>query len=197
MNVADPGSHRKKVVLLGVGHTNAHVLKEWAINPIPNCDLVCISNYSTASYSGMLPGVLGWQFSENEMQIDLQALAKRSDAKLVIANTTGLDLESGEILFSDRQSISFDALSIGIGSVPAGSEQYSKSPLLVPTKPMQTLLQRLSNRLDAQPASQSDSLQVAIVGGGVASVEIAFCLHRQLLERDLNCNFSIKIFTRR
>ena len=46
------------VVLLGIGHTNAHVLRMWRMQPIPNARLTCISNYPVATYSGMLPGVL-------------------------------------------------------------------------------------------------------------------------------------------
>ncbi|MGB7328465.1 MAG: FAD-dependent oxidoreductase [Rubripirellula sp.] len=186
---------RKNVVLLGIGHTNAHVVKQWASDPIPGCDLICVSNYPTATYSGMLPGTLGWQFSDDEMRIDLRALTDRSQAKLVIADTNGIDLAGGMLLFSDREPIAFDALSIGVGSMPAGWQEHSESSLLVPIKPMQTFLERLGQRLDSCHPTDAGPLRVAIVGGGVASVEIAFCLHQQCQKRQLNCEFSIEIFT--
>ncbi|WP_084422799.1 FAD-dependent oxidoreductase [Rubripirellula obstinata] len=201
--------NRRRVVLLGIGHTNAHIVKQWATDPIPNCDLVCISNHPTATYSGMLPGTLGWQFDDNEMRIDLASLAADSGAEFVIADTIGLDLSSGDtgsgdlgsgdlgsgkLSFSDREPIAFDALSIGVGSVPGGWQQHAESPLLVPVKPMQTFLQRLDDRL-AQCMDKTKPHKVAIVGGGVASVEIGFCLLQQCQKRKLDHDFSIEIFT--
>ncbi|QDV24518.1 FAD-dependent oxidoreductase [Aureliella helgolandensis] len=195
MSCDDSGPRRKRIVLLGIGHTNAHVLKEWASAPIPNCDLVCVSNYPTATYSGMLPGTLGSQFSDDEMRIDLRSLAEQGGAELVLAETSGISLPSGEILFSDRAPIKFDALSIGVGSMPVGWEQHSASPLLVPIKPMQTFLERLNTRLTHCSSAKKTPLRVAIVGGGVASVEIAFCLLQQCRRRERAGEFSIEIFT--
>ena len=143
----------KHIVLLGIGHTNAHVVKEWASDPIPGCTLTCISKFPTATYSGMLPGTLGRQFSDDEMRIDLQGLVDRAGATLILAETCGLDLDTGEVCFSDHDPIPFDALSIGVGSVPAGWKQHAESPLLVPTKPMQTFLSRLSDRLEMAAAA--------------------------------------------
>ena len=53
----------RHVVLLGIGHTNAHVLRMWKMNPIPDTDLTCISDNTIATYSGMLPAVLAGQNS--------------------------------------------------------------------------------------------------------------------------------------
>jgi len=47
---------KHNIVLLGVGHTNAHVLRMWKMKPIPDARLTCVSNYSLATYSGILPG---------------------------------------------------------------------------------------------------------------------------------------------
>lgn len=187
--------NRKQIVLLGVGHTNAHIIKQWADHPIPDCDLVCISQFASATYSGMLPGTLGWQFSDDEMRIDLASLCARSNADLVIADTSGIDLDSGQLLFSDHDPISFDALSIGVGSIPKGADEYVEADSLVPIKPMQTFLQRLEERLQSVERANNSNTRVAIVGGGVASVEIAFCLQEQLNKRDMNRRVEIEIFT--
>lgn len=64
----------------------------------------------------------------------------------------------------------------------------------VPIKPMQTFLARLAQRLNS-PTTTSSTIKVAIVSGGVASVEIALCLHQQCKKRNIACDFSIKIFT--
>ena len=95
----------RSIVLLGVGHTNAHILKEWASDPIPDCRLVCISQYPTATYSGMLPGTLAGQFSPNEMQIDLEKLVSRAGATLIRADVTSVDWKQRVLKFSDTDSL--------------------------------------------------------------------------------------------
>ncbi len=186
---------QRNLVLLGIGHTNAHIVKQWETNPIKDCKLTCISKFPTATYSGMLPGTLGLQFNEDEMQIDLADLCQRSGAKLILADTNGLDLDAGLLHFEDNESIPFDALSIGVGSMPARWEEHQDAKSLVPIKPMQTFLARLAERLNAFTTT-SRSTKVAIVGGGVASVEIALCLHQQCEKRkNFACDFSIEIFT--
>ena len=196
----------RNLILLGIGHTNVHIVKEWETNPIPGCKLTCISKFPTATYSGMLPGTLGLQFDDDEMRIDLANLCQRSGAKLVLADTNGLDLDAGQVRFEDHESVGFDALSIGVGSMPAGWETHMATRSLVPIKPMQTFLQRLSSRLSefggrGYESSQTEGLvtssttKVAIVGGGVASVEIALCLKQQCEKRNIACDFSIEVFT--
>jgi len=54
----------------------AQAEKYGAPEPVPDCRLVCVSKYPTATYSGMLPGTLAGQFSEKEMQIDLTRLTQ-------------------------------------------------------------------------------------------------------------------------
>ncbi|TWT89365.1 FAD-dependent oxidoreductase [Neorhodopirellula pilleata] len=181
----------KHVVLLGIGHTNAHVVKQWASEPIPGCTLTCISRFSTATYSGMLPGTLGGQFDDDEMRIDLQGLADRASAKLILADTCGLDLDNGQIHFSDHEPIPFDALSIGVGSMPTGWSDHADSPLMVPIKPMQTFIQRF----DAHLSAANRPVRVSIVGGGVAGLEIAYCLDEKFRKRDPEHRATIEIFT--
>ncbi|MCL6504357.1 MAG: hypothetical protein K6T86_16880, partial [Pirellulales bacterium] len=61
----------REVVLLGVGHTNAYVLKQWRMEPLAGARLTCISDFALATYSGMLPGTLAGLYPPERMQIDL------------------------------------------------------------------------------------------------------------------------------
>ncbi|TWU47134.1 FAD-dependent oxidoreductase [Rubripirellula reticaptiva] len=177
------------IVLLGIGHTNAEVLERWAKSPIPNCRLVCLSKFPFATYSGMLPGTLANQFSTDQMQIALSPLCQLAGAELILDEVTGLDTDRNAIQFANRSPLAFDVLSIGIGSVPIGGDQFS-SANMVPIKPMQTFITRLDEHL-AQWAPTSkpvrrdgrDSPVIAVVGGGVAGVEVACCVRARLLER--------------
>ncbi|HIE96130.1 MAG: selenide, water dikinase SelD [Fuerstiella sp.] len=179
----------KHVVLLGVGHTNAHVVKMWRDNQIANTSLTCISDNSIATYSGMLPAVLGQQIPPSEMEIDLVRLCSAVGARLIVDDVAGLDIERHEVLFRNRPAVPFDVLSVGIGSVPSMEGVTNDGEFLVTIKPMQTFLQRLRSaiiRIQSDRASaatnrdagteNSGRLKIVVIGGGVAGIEIVFCL---------------------
>ncbi len=177
-----PNLPKHDIILLGIGHTNAHVLRMWRMQPIADARLTCVSNFPVATYSGMLPGVLAGHYPPEAMEIDLVRLCAATGARLILGNVVGLDRQRRELLFDDRPPLPFDVLSIGVGSVPTREGLESADDTLLPIKPMQTFLPRLEARLKSgaglQPASQA--LRITVGGGGVGGVEIAFCLSARL-----------------
>ncbi|MCA9265324.1 MAG: selenide, water dikinase SelD, partial [Planctomycetales bacterium] len=170
-----------EAVLLGVGHTNAHVLRMWRMHPWPDCQLTCISNFPVATYAGMMPGVLAQQYPPAQMQIDLVRLCASANARLILDRVIGLDRDRQAFLFANRPPLTFDVAAIGIGSVPAvdGIDVTAKSLLTI--KPMQVFLPELKHRIDTVIAGKPRrELQIVVVGGGVGGVEIAFCLAARL-----------------
>jgi len=173
------------VVLLGIGHTNAHILRMWRMQPIPNARLTCVSNHPTATYSGMLPGVLAGQYPPETMEIDLVRLCAAAGARLIIGNVVGLNRDRHELLFDDRPPLPFDVISIGIGSEPTRAGLEAADETSLPIKPMQTFLERLEARLLASGRREPQggaaaAFRITIAGGGVGGVEIAFCLPHRL-----------------
>ena len=170
---------RNTVVLLGVGHTNAHVLRMWKMKPLPNAQLVCVTDFPIATYSGMLPGVLAGQYPVEAMEIDLVRLCNSAGARLIVGNVDGLNLSTHQLLFENRPPLAFDLLSIGIGSRPSfNGVELADADCLVAVKPMQTFLERLRNCFATLKESVTN--RVAVVGGGVGSIEIAFCLQHRI-----------------
>lgn len=109
----------------------------------------------------MLPGTLAKQFAPSEMEIELAPLAKRAGAELILGDVVGLDIDKQTLTFASRESLHFDALSIGVGSMPIGWSDFD-SPALVPIKPMQTFVDRLEERLELC----GPSARCVVVGGG-------------------------------
>jgi selenide, water dikinase len=186
------------VVLLGAGHTNVHILRMWRSSPPPGARLTCISDWPVATYSGMLPGVLAGQYEAPRMEIDLERLCAASGARLVLDPVVGLDHARQHLLFADRPPLRFDALSIGIGSVPGtDAVQIIDATRLVPIKPMQTLLTRLAARLrDAAGERVGAPIRIVTVGGGAGGVEVTMCLPpfvRRVLSAD--ARFEITLVT--
>ncbi|MCX7423691.1 MAG: selenide, water dikinase SelD [Planctomycetia bacterium] len=196
---------RHDVVLWGVGHTNAHVLRNWPTRPLPETRLTCVSNFPEATYSGLLPGVLAGQYPPERMQIDLVRLCAAAGARLVIGNATGIDLAEQRLRFDDRPAIPFDVLSIGIGSQPSFQNVSQVDDSVIPIKPMQTFVARLEQRLQwlaSNPKRQrgralhetfdsesseasaladaSGYIHIAVVGAGAGGVEITLCMVARL-----------------
>ncbi len=159
------------IVLLGVGHTNAHVLRMWRMAPFPDARLTCVSNFGVATYSGMLPGALCGKYPPQRMEIDLVRLCAAAGARLIVDDAIGLDPARGELLFAERPPLPFDALSVGIGSVPrAGGVELGGHATALTIKPMQTFLRRLDERLEAWKRRDADGpLRVAVVGAARAA----------------------------
>lgn len=182
----------RRVVLLGVGHTHAQVVRQWARRAPAGARLTCVSNFPTATYSGMLPGVLSGQYEPARMRIELPALCRQAGAELLVGDVTAIDVPGRRLCFRDgpesHAELPWDLLSVGIGSVPErGEARWDEQTL--PIKPMQTFLPRLLDRLERlrrQVAagelafSRQRPLRVTIVGGGAGGLEIAFCLPARL-----------------
>ncbi|MFK8114592.1 MAG: selenide, water dikinase SelD [Rubripirellula sp.] len=174
----------RHLVLFGIGHTNAHVLRMWKMNALPDTDLTCISDFSIASYSGMLPAVLAGQVPPERMQIDLVRLCNHSGARLVTNPVTGIDHSSREVMFADRPPIPFDVMSIGVGSTASTEDVDIDSDGFVMIKPMQSFLQRLTLAVSRHlNGSDRDVIRVSVVGSGVAGIEITCCLPRLIREQ--------------
>lgn len=167
----------RTIVLLGIGHTNAHIVRQWAMDPLPDARLVCVSDFAYSTYSGMLPGVLAGDYRPDQMTIDLVRLCSAAGALLLGDEVTGLDHSRNQLRFRSRPPLRFDALSVGIGSIPRIDAEIAASAPVIPIKPMQTFRNRVRGQLaDSLPKIDGRPFRVAVVGGGVAGVEVSMCL---------------------
>lgn len=169
-----------ELVLLGPGHTHLHILRMWKMHPLPGVRLTCVSNHTHAAYSGMLPGTLAGNYDPDEMQVDLVRRCVAVGARLIVAETTGIDRTEKRLFLRDRAPLPYDWLSIGIGSRPRPVEGLQH---VLSIKPMQTFLERLDRRLAVADPTPDRPLRVSVVGGGAGGVEIAFCIAPLLSRR--------------
>jgi selenide, water dikinase len=172
-----------EIVLLGAGHTHAHIIRMWRRQRPRDVRLTCVSDFPIATYSGMLPGTLAGLYAREQMEIDLVRLCAWAGVRFLRAEATGLDRQRHEVLFDDHPALRFDTLSIGIGSIPGGRDALAcntdadgmSGPVAI--KPMQTFIERLGRRLRRAAEQAADRrLRVAVVGAGVAGIEIVLAL---------------------
>jgi selenide, water dikinase len=169
----------KTLVLIGGGHSHAIALRTWGLNPILDVHLILISDTVHAPYSGMLPGHLGGIYSFDECHIDLTKLAKFANAELILDSAIGLDLPNKRVLCDRHAPITFDYLSIDIGSTPATNNIPGVKEYAIAAKPIPHFLSAWKSFI--QSIEQDNrSRSIGIVGGGAGGVELALTLQVQL-----------------
>ncbi len=115
-----------------------------------------------AWYTGALPGLIRGAIPPEQARVDLVALAARYGAAFIDARVEGF--ADGVLRLAGGESLMYDvlALSIGGAKIPGG------------VKPIPEFLARVG------VLEKMDAPRVAIVGAGVAGVELALALRQRL-----------------
>ena len=169
------------LVLVGGGHAHALALRMLAMAPVAGLRITLVSPATHTPYSGMLPGLLAGHYSFAETHIDLAALCAWAGVRFIRTSITGLDPQQKTIAFSDRPPLTYDALSIDIGSQPDTASVPGAAEFSTPVKPVAALWSRWQNTL----SGLESGARLAIVGGGAGSVELALAIAHVLSERNL------------
>jgi selenide,water dikinase len=166
------------IVLIGGGHTHALVLRKWGMAPLAGARLTLINPGPTAPYSGMLPGHVAGHYTRDALDIDLVRLARFAGARLVLGAAEHLDTQARLVHVPGRPPIAYDLCSVDIGitsEMPAlpGFAEHG-----IPAKP-------LGRFADAWQAYQhgAGEARVAVIGAGVAGVELALAMAYRLKQR--------------
>ena len=172
---------RSDLVLIGGGHSHLFVLKYLAMNPIPGMRLTLITRDLHTPYSGMLPGFIAGHYEFDDVHIDLRPLSVYARARLIRAEVSAIDIEKKTITMADRPPISYDLLSINIGSRPAMPAFIDAGENQFAVKPIDHFLarwQKLEQRILAAPKP----VKLAIVGAGAGGVELALSLRYRIIQ---------------
>ncbi|MEM8555469.1 MAG: selenide, water dikinase SelD [Pseudomonadota bacterium] len=171
----------RDVVFVGGGHAHALVLRKWATNPVPGVRLTVIDPAPAAAYSGMLPGLVAGHYALPDLQIDLVRLTRFAGARYIPAAAIGMDAKAQTIEVVGRPDVHFDVASLDIGitarmpSVPGFAEHA------IPAKPLGAFAAAWEAFVARVAASDAEP-SVALIGGGVAGVELSLTMAHRLRE---------------
>jgi len=173
------GPVRTDIVLVGGGHAHVQVMTRLAMNAPPGIRLTLVTRDLDTPYSGMLPGHVAGLYGRDEIHIDLARLAFATGTRLIHAAATGIDRQAKRVLLEGRPPIAYDLLSLNIGITPdlASIEGAEAHGLVV--KPISRFIEKFE-ALRAAAAQKDGPRRIAVVGGGVAGVELALALHHRL-----------------
>src|SRR6056300_712549 len=164
------------LVLLGGGHAQIAVLKSLGMSPIEGLRVTLISRDRMTPYSGMLPGYIEGFYREDEASIDLVRLAGFAGARFIHDDAIGLDADQAKVFLRNHPPLSYDRLSINIGSTPQLDQVKGAALHATPIKPVPEMIQTL----DEITSGKRPCHHISIIGGGVAGAEVALALDHRL-----------------
>nr|WP_302479762.1 FAD-dependent oxidoreductase [Roseicella sp. DB1501] len=161
--------------MVGGGHAHLGLLHGLALRPEPRLRVTLLAAETAPLYSGRLPALLAGLYPPEACRIDLRRLAAAAGARLLPGRAVSLDAGMRRLLCADGAILSYDLLSLDIGSVarpppPGGGE-------VLPVRPIGSLPARLGAALAGLPPGPA---RLAVIGGGAAGIELAFALRRRL-----------------
>jgi pyridine nucleotide-disulfide oxidoreductase family protein len=168
----------KKLLLLGGGHAHVHVLREMAKERFAAAEVTLVTPFLRQMYSGMVPGVVAGHYRAEQAAIPLAPLAAAAGVNVLETAAVGLDAVHRQVRLADGRTLGYDVLSIDTGSVmdrerlPGAS---ANSAIFV--RPIESFLVEIEALFDrvAQRGAER-ALDVVVVGGGAAGVELALAL---------------------
>ncbi|MFO1079329.1 MAG: selenide, water dikinase SelD [Reyranellaceae bacterium] len=169
----------KDVVLLGGGHAHVHVVASFGMKPMPGVRLTVIGRDVETPYSGMIPGFVAGTYTFEQCHIDLARVCAWNSARLIHAEATGLDRDNRLVLLKDRPPLSYDLLSIDVGSSPTLDTIPGAADWAVPVKPIAELGRRWLDFVE-RVKSWLGPLKVVVIGGGAGGVELAMAIDHRL-----------------
>ncbi|MBL4762548.1 MAG: selenide, water dikinase SelD, partial [Gammaproteobacteria bacterium] len=179
----------KDLVLIGGGHSHLSVLKYFGMNPVPGLRLTLITRDLHTPYSGMLPGYIAGHYAYDEAHIDLRPLAQFAGARIFHAEVDAIDLVNKQVHCPNRPPVSYDLLSINIGSRPSTLQVTGSLEHNLKVKPIDQFLsqwellrEQVLNRNchNNDGSGKSAPFKLAVVGGGAGGVEMALATQHHL-----------------
>lgn len=185
----------KDLVLVGGGHSHVHVVKSFAMKPMPGVRLTLIGRDVETPYSGMIPGFVAGAYSFDECHIDLARLCAWTGARLIRAEAIGLDRPNRQVLLKDRPPVSYDVVSLDVGSSPSMDQIPGAAEHATPVKPIAEFGRRWLGFLERVKDWQG-ALRIAVIGGGAGGVELALAIDHRLRQVAHNAEVSVTLATK-
>ena len=169
----------KDLVLIGGGHSQVSVLKSFGMKPLPGVRVTLVCRDVHTPYSGMLPGLVAGHYQFDEAHIDLGPLAEFAGARMVNDEVIGLELDTQKLLFRGRPPLSYDVVSINIGSTPTVANVPGAAAEVIPVKPIGGFVSRWE-QLQKRVVEAGGRLRVGLVGAGAGGVELILAVQQAL-----------------
>jgi len=168
----------KRLLLIGGGHAHLFVLEAFARAPLPGVERVLVSPHQLAPYSGMMPDVIAGHYHYEQACIDLAPLVRAAGCRWLKTRAVQFDPAHRVVVCENGSRLDYDLLSINTGSTPPPMTVAGVAEYAVPVKPIETFLDHW--RQLATELACRRPLNIAVVGGGAAGVEVIAAMRHRL-----------------
>ena len=167
-------SARKHLVLIGAGRAHLQVLKGLARQGIGDLNVTLVAPHPYYIESSMLPGYVAGDHTLEDIRIPLDRLVEASGVHFVPAHVLALDPAGRRVQLSSGDALPYDVLSIDVE--PAVDREHIDAAIpgarrnALFTRPLESFVQLWPQLLTL---ARERALQVAVIGDGLAGVELA------------------------
>ena len=187
------------LVLVGGGHTNALLMKNWLMKPnlMPDVPITIISRDSSLVYSSMYPSVISRSIRLKQSLIDISSLASSAKISFIKSEVKDIQFNNQKIILNNRPPLEYSKIILNCGSSTKVSKEFSelvKENIACTIRPFFQSYQFIKSE-DA--FNTKNELPFVVTGSGLGAIEIAFALRKRWKNRKLilACN-PIKISRR-
>jgi NADH dehydrogenase FAD-containing subunit len=161
-----------RAVLVGAGHAHLETLRRAGELTRSGFELVLVAP-DVFWYSGLATGMLGGMYPPALDQVDVGALVTRGGGRFIAGRATAIDVRAKCVRLASGEAVSYDVLSINLGSeVPADAIPglAEHGVLVKPIRNLWTLRKELVARFES---NATERIQIVIIGGGPTACELA------------------------
>jgi len=182
----------KDLVLLGGGHAHMVALSRLREFRERGHKITVVQPAEHHYYSGMGPGMLSRIYSPEEIRFHTKVIVEKQGGRFLLDRADTIQAEQKMVRLASGQSLPYDVLSCNVGSSVASDLAGSNGDVF-PVKPIASLLNARQRVLEA---ASTGRLELGVVGGGPAAMEIAGNV-RRLLGDEGSGQYQVRIFAGR
>jgi NADH dehydrogenase FAD-containing subunit len=182
----------KHLVLVGGGHAHMVTLAKLHEFTKRGHAVTVIGPSEHHYYSGMGPGMLGLNYTPDEIRFATRRVVEKNGGTFIKAKVTHIDPDKQKVFCEDGTACRYDVLSFNAGSFVPDAVIEGDTRCVYSVKPIERLMEARQEiiRLAAQKR-----VTVGVVGGGAAAVEVAGNVWR-LLSRYSRNGFEVGLFAK-
>lgn len=168
----------RHLLLAGAGHAHLFVLERLATSPHPDLQATLVSPSRWQYYSGMLPGWLAGHYAVEDIRLDMAFLAEKAGARFIEDRIEAVAAGANQVRLATGSVISYDLLSLDIGSATDWAPLPTTDLPLVTIKPLDAFLGHWSQLVEQ--AKHRQPFHLVVAGAGAAGIELAFSSRHRL-----------------